>query len=375
MADFIIKSNSFDQVDHILLEKGFTKKPINGSQGAKYNAPDGGNIDIFFKSGSVVIGGPQDKKDLLVKLFQELFSKCFTTEPHKPAPKQNMVFKYTVTTSQIPGLKNVFVKFAKDNQYNLLEVSNVQAYYCFVITDLNKNRITITQFKTSTLLMQGLESDLWLEVSNLIGNKLSITFQTIVAQIVAEPDKETEVISVVTKNDQDKAESKIKARLGECYLFLYHHDREMVEASQYMLDSGLQPKEYFGFVAPTIRAIEGFTKKLLIQIQAFTEGEIRKTSDDRWDFSKVYDHDSKELTPKVLTCLSSDSSIRRIQEEQIKELLIEGVFRTRHPYFHDGPAPGVKVIRDPAVAISIHDKLLGLMVKVYECFKAELNNE
>lgn len=374
MADFILKNNAFDYVDKVLTEKGFIKKPINGNQGTKYNSPEGGNIDVYCKSGNVVIGGTHEKRDLLKKLFLDLFGEFLTTEPQKTIPKQNMVFRYSVPISQILGLKSELEKFVQDNQYALQGKSDEKAYYRFEITDSKqKDRVVITQFKTSTLLMQGLESELWFEISNFIGHKLNITFQTIVAQIVAEPDKETEVITIVTENDQAKAELEIKARLGDCYLFLYPHDRNAVEASQYMLDSGLQPKDYFGFVSPTIRAIEGFAKKLFIYINAFTEGEIRKTGDEGWKFSKVYDRESKQLTPKVLNCLSSDPKIKELQEKRIKDLVIEGIFKIRHPHFHDGPPTGTRVITNLTDARSIHDELLGLMVKVYECFKSELN--
>ncbi len=373
MADFILKIDAFDHVDKVLTEKGFIKKLINGNQGMKYDSPDGGNIDVYYKSGNVVIGGTQDKRDILKILFQELFSELHTTEPQKPVSKHNMAFKYVISASQLPVLKNEFERFTHENQYNLQEVEEEKAYYRLIITDSKKNRVTITQYKNLTLLIQGLESQLWLEVSDLIGSNLNITFQTVVAQVVAEPGEQVEVISIVTRNDQDKAESKVKARLGECYLFLYSHDRDAIEASEYMLDSGLQPKEYFGFISPTIRAIEGFAKKLLIEIKAFTEEEIRKPGNDRWNFSKVYDRDSRRLTTQVLECLSSVHSIRRKQEESIKDLIFRGINRIRNPYFHDGPPPEMKVINNHADARSIHDELLGLMVKVYECFKSELN--
>jgi len=121
--------------------------------------------------------------------------------------------------------------------------------------------------------------------------------------------------------------------------------------------------DYFAFVSGTIKAMEGFIKKIVIQLGVFTEEEVREHRRDF--FGCLVDRESKELINKFDHCLSPEN--KKVLQNFIRKVM----YNIRHPHFHDGPPP-VRRIRNLVDARSLHDELIGIMNSTFKELRDEL---
>lgn len=364
MRSFSVNPKQIDQIKQKLIELGLKEK--TNPHGADYIHPEYGQIRVYNK-GTIL---PQGKnEDYLMELWRENFD--WVEENNETEKKENMVFSYPLPHHEAENLKNELTEFAASQQYNYESRDIANAYYSLIINDPNtQNKVTITQY-VRRLTLQGLNTELWEEITDLVGTVLNLSLHTTYAQVVARPGSSVEIVSVITSDSANLAEGTIKKRLGSCYDYLWQHDKDYVVASQCLIDSGIGLPDYFPCVAGTIKAIEGFTKKLLIDIGAFTAAEIAtRTGSDPWTFQKVLDKGI--VTSRVMTQLSSDLSRKQNQLKALRTLVQKGITHRRHPHLHDGAPGTVKVLGCMDDACSLHEEILSIILTSYQAFEKEL---
>ncbi|AEH47098.1 type II toxin-antitoxin system RnlA family toxin [Parageobacillus thermoglucosidasius] len=356
-----IKRDLREKVEAVLLDCGFEKKVMNNNYGHEFISPNGGKFCIY-NSGKVVVQGKAAEQETLRKLWNE---KCKFAEVTDEDKKQNtLVFK--VSQDKLSIIKEKITDSKEEYGFSVKdEIAGPYVLYKMKIIDNYDYRVTIIQYESGKLVVQGQNSTLWNNILEIVSTSLDSVFNTSVAQVVVQSQEEVEVLSVVTSDDQKAATRSIKEKLGDCFGFLYLYDRDRIEASEFLLQSNIPVKDYSLLVSGTLRAFEGFFKKLLIEIGAFSESEI---SDRKWNFGKIIDEGTGDISEKVFNCFSTDSSIRLKQETVIKKML-NHMSQDRNPYSHSGPPFGGKPLRTLNQAISLHNELVDLMRVSYNIFK------
>lgn len=352
MDSFLVRQSDVHIIKETLEQAGFEQVPSGNDYSYSLKGPKGGRVNLYL-TGKIVIQGKDNEKDTLRQFLDDYIKHLFV-EPSSAGG--NVCFVYTLSDCRQNSLSGVIETHAGLNGYALSKTTPRHARYCYAIKDGLDNKVTVTQYASGKLILQGLETSLWEDLTTLIGSFLCAEVQTIVAHVKAKPGQEIEVLALITASDHAEAIDAARSKLGNCYAFLNPHDQHLVESSQILIESGVPLSEYFAYVSSTIKAFEGFFKKALIEIGAFTEPEISYRS---WDFGCVYDSRTGTINSRVLNCLSAESVKRSKQESVIRELS-KMIFNCRNPYFHNGPRPNRELI-ELKDAKSLHDQILSLM--------------
>ncbi len=353
-----VDKRKVNDVCNILESNGLQSQKL-GENGYQFKHPEGGYINVYY-SGKVVIQGSESLKEKLNNFFKE---KCGHLLEDQSEKAENMVLTFLVPLERINYLRQEIDRLCVRKGYEKKERTESNTYYRYSITDNANNKITITQYKTNKMLVQGLRTELWDQFTEFIGTELGLLIKTYVAQVLVEHNREIEVVDVLTDDQQEQARERIAQRLGECYDFLYDQDKCLIESSECILGINIKLNDYFAFISGTIKAMEGFIKKIVIQLGVFTEEEVR---DHRRDFfGCLIDQDSKELNSKFDLCLSPE------KQKVLRDFIDKVIRRIRHPYFHDGPPP-VRQLRNLEDARSLHDELIGIMNFTFKKLRDEL---
>jgi predicted RNA binding protein YcfA (HicA-like mRNA interferase family) len=353
-----IDKRKTNEVCKILEENGLHKKELGGNR-VQFKHPEGGNINVY-GNGTILIQGSALCQEKLSILFKEKCGHLLNEESEKA---ENMFLKFYVSIDKIKYLRQEIERHCAQKGYQSQEGHDSNAHYRFIITDAENNKITVTQYKTNNMLIQGLRTILWEQFTEFIGNELGLTVNTFVAQVLAEPGKEISVDTVITNVDQEQASERIKQRLGECYDFLYDQDKCLIESSECLLGLEIKLNDYFCCVSGTIKAMEGFIKKIVIQLGVYTESEVRILRSNF--FGCLIDHDSKRLNSKFNCCLSEE------KQKVLHGFIRKVIFGIRNPSFHDGPPP-VRNFEYLTKTKSLHDELIGMMNSTFRELQVEL---
>lgn len=356
-----INADKIPQIEEKLKSDGFEKRPMPDGKGCDYELKSIGKFRIY-NNGTVL---PQGKN---VLKLQEYWGKNFDNLNinKESTEKVNMFFSYGLTPVQILAVSEELKKFSMTTGVALVEEKAEYARYRYVITNKLQQKVVITQFEKK-LLMQGLRSELWQNVSNVIAEKLGLVFETLVGQVVAEPGKEVEIIGLVKADDQERASIAVMDALGDCYNYLWQGNKNDVESAQCALDTYQNLKDYFLCVSATIRALEGFIKKLLVDIGAFSEHNITHY---KWDFGEVVE--GTDLARIVERCLSREPVLGNRQKRTLVRIVRRGIFELRNGLFHTGPPGYHRAISTLEEARSYHDEILEMMRTTYDLLKMEI---
>lgn len=363
-------ARKFDNIYQKLCSSGLT--PENGPNGSViFSHSSGGKITIY-KKGTTNIQGTSDAKPLLYELWTAQCSDFRVMETE--GVKTNQILVFYVPGDKWEEVKSLILEFAKSCGYGTSVGRVEHTLYSLIFNDDKNNRVTVSQYmrlsaRGAKLMLQGLGSDLWDNVSEYIGNILGASFQTEIAKVrvSVETNAEIEVYSVITSEDKKAAEVATNQSLGNCYNFLSPHDKGLIESSEFLLQSNIPVSNYFAFVSGTIRSFEGYLKQVVIKLGAYPQAVVHSKD---WDFGTlIANRRPLTLNHNIARCLSRDNQSKRNRQEGIIEKLINAIYQYRHTSFHN---PG-RVYTSLASAKSVHNDLVRLMKDSYDLLEMEIN--
>lgn len=172
---------------------------------------------------------------------------------------------YKLKTEQWDTIKNIIIATAAKSEYFIEDKSadSSHCYYAFQIKHpVNIDKIMVTQYNTGNLMIQGKGWEVWEEICNAIELTLDtpVTEMTLRMMGLKEGD---EITNVITSSLTKDAEKEVKSLLEESFDFLYDHDKKLVISAQSMLLSKVDYGDYYCYVAPCLRVVEGYLKKSL----------------------------------------------------------------------------------------------------------------
>ena len=173
----------------------------------------------------------------------------------------------------------------------------------------NSEKVTLTHYNNSTLLLQGLSSQLFDGVADYLSRVCSQGFEERVARYVSDEDR-NKVIQEAS-SVEDLAKKTVEKEWGnELLNFMYEHDRESIIAGYGLgiaiKQGNLSLPDYSPVVMPLARALEGFLLKLGIHLELTTEDNIEK---DRPNVGKWLRANNQEGIKKFITNLRGHSYV------------------------------------------------------------------
>lgn len=377
MQSYKIDPQDFQEVCEILTNQGLHARENGNKTGMEFPHTEnsGSKIIIYKKTGTVQFQGKQDLIAELQELWEHSASHLVKSGV---STKQSQNLVYFVPIDRIPDLQ-LHIE-ALHQEYSVKNDSpNPIAKYGKNITDNTSNKVKVTQYlknypgRGAKLLFQGLESELWNNVANHIAEFFNANFETEVAKVMVtvQNDEELDVLNIVTSADKKATEDSVKSKMGSSYAFLSDYEKDLIESSEYLMHSGVQPKNYFSIVSGTILAFEGYLKQLLIKIGACKQSDVNKD----WKFSSVHLNTQPiKLMPSIEKLLSNDPTSKN-KKIGIVCKLIETIYNQRNPNFHITPGSAI-IQKFPTLksANSVHEELIRLMSTSYDLLQEEISS-
>lgn len=244
---------------------------------------------IIYHTGSIVMGGK--KNNLRVEfenLKQEFINNPQQFVPYEVREIKACATRYEIVSTDIrEGIQKGLINF--EGNVEVLERPNSATDYRAKITT-DGNSLTVTQFSTGTLLLQGKTDTLFNDTCDFIEKIGNPAEKDVIARFISSDDKILEYfVSRYTPKLLELAEKNVKGKMGDVYEYVATHDQKWFVASECLCLSKIPLPEFSPLVMPASKAFEGFAKKLLVDIGLFDAGYFQTKSAN---FSALNDVDN-----------------------------------------------------------------------------------
>lgn len=192
---------------------------------------------------------------------------------------QNRTTKFVVAQAKFDRIRALLQELPAEITWREGSAGEAQLYQAEVRAGSDK--VVVTQYRTSTLMVQGRASALFDLVCDQLDQKLSQSIADRATRFIPEANRQ----SALEQMNQPEAETKALAWLLNqmeegAYHFLYPHDRETllsgVALTQAVRAINLKLPDYSVLVMPFARAYEGFLVKLFIHLALADAEEIEQ---------------------------------------------------------------------------------------------------
>lgn len=174
----------------------------------------------------------------------------------------------------------------------------------------NRSSLTMTQYSTGTLLLQGKTDKLFDDGCSWIETIANPAEKDVIARFISSDEKNLEIFAArYTQRLLEIAEESTRKKLGDVYEYVENHDQKWFVASECLCLSKIPLPEFSPLVMPASKAFEGFVKKLLVGIGLF-EVDHFKTKDA--NFSALNDVNNSKRKSICDKDRHADTMLRKI---------------------------------------------------------------
>ncbi len=230
------------------------------------------------------------------------------------------------------------------NKEDFFEIKNI----------ISNEKIIISKFKNGTLMLQGVVWNLWEDICEIIDTSKDSSVEDIINRFsFGEHTEECDYREEINNIKENITE--------EVFDFLDEHYKDYLISAQCILNSNIKMKEFSTVLCPTAKVLEGFLKRILIELDL--EKAINMT--DNWHFGKVFYNKSTNRH------IIYNYSVTKLLDEKEKSLfeLYDAVKFYRHDLNHGSPKPKT-IVREKSRAMSIYKEILDkIKTSYYKIFK------
>lgn len=274
---------------------------------------------------------------------------------------------YTINGTKLDIFKLLIENTAVLNGYKVEVVCNTDSsiYYRMRINGSElKDRITVTQYNSGRLLIQGTGWQTWDDICEPIERKLNSSVQEVLIRYIP-TQKDEKIENIITSALLISAEGDVKSRLGTAYDFIYPHDRTLIVSSKAQFIVGANYGDYYCYIAPALKVIEGYLIKTIVDLNLKTETEILEVGPNgkpKFNFGQIF-HGNSHVYPAYKNLLrNTTTSIDQKEKELLK--IYDKYSWCRSPYQHDG-IPPIDMVSTYEDAESIYDEIIGTIKTSY----------
>lgn len=258
------------EIDHgyqVVVTDGATRLPVN-----------------FFHTGKITPQGkPCETKTAITEWANLIQSGLVATSADETPISQNRISKYFVLPENFEKIREIIHSLAGE----VLEkdVSGPADVYR-IENKLDGNRVTISQFNSGTLMVQGLSSILFDNVCETLDTHLTQSLSERASRYLSgESERNTVTAYLEQPNAENESTQWLLQHLDKKVLnFLYDNDRRTLLAAAgvrnaFKISNGELP-DYSVVVMPFAKAFEGFLVKLAIHLDLTSEDILAAKADE-----------------------------------------------------------------------------------------------
>lgn len=320
----------------------------------EFNFCDGGIINIFLSNKGLTLSANYGKQQIIGSEIIKEFNDMLDNEFQRIKPSYA---KYKVKLDK-NSFKNNLKKAIVVIGGSIGEKNCTEYEYFQWEAVKDREKMSITLYNNGTLLIQGRTHMFWDNVCDWVEKELNSPVSEVLVRVTSDEHIVNKLKSESDEEVLDNAEQELKDRLGSSYSFLHNHDIKFLVASLSLLRYNKILPEYSPIIMPSFKALEGYTKKLLVKLYPSLEDEIYKPS---FKFSKIFEYNNLFEIYVLRTEYYIDSAKTYALERLYAKLKDD-----RNPYMHS-TAPIAKTCDNIEEASSIVDEVITLIADSYTC--------
>ncbi len=263
----IVREKDIDHGRQVVITDGFIQLPVN-----------------FFNTGKITPQGRAcETKDVITEWVNLRDAGLVSSPKDEVLMPQNRISKYFVLSENIEKIREVI----SDLPGEILdkEVAGPADVYR-IENRLDGNRVTISQYNSGTLMVQGLSTELFDNVCDVLDIHLIQTLPERASRYLA---KESERNTVTSYLEQPEAENESTQWLfqnieKEVVEFLYENDQRTLLAAAGVRNAFQRSKgnlpDYSVVVMPFAKPYEGFLMKLAVHLGLTHEDALAKRANE-----------------------------------------------------------------------------------------------
>lgn len=281
-------NDNLTTLDHLLEEKGwkiFEQKQIE--HGRQIVITDGTTrLPInFYNTGKVIPQGKSSEMKTIITEWANLIQAGLQPDVAKLATQipQNRTAKYLVIPDNVEKIRGIVLNLP--GEVSIKETGGPAEVYR-VEARREGSRVTITQYNSGTLMVQGLSSSHFDTVCDALDEHLVQSFSERAARFIT---GEAERTTATTYLEQPEAENEATGWLlqqidPDVLKFLYANDRQTLLAAAGVRNAFQQTKhplpDYSVVVMPFAKPFEGFVMRLAVHLGLTTEDALKQKANE-----------------------------------------------------------------------------------------------
>lgn len=242
---------------------------------------------IIYHTSKIVIQGPHNA----LKAEMEGLKKDFEKDPSslitvKVSDSKACATRYDIMLPSLRKLVKDGLTDTHDTNVNISDNPSTNIEYSAKV-QRGHFSVTLTQYSTGTLLLQGKDDAIFDECCDLIDTLCNPSEKEVVCRFISSDEESLRIFAAkYTPELVSLAENKTKELLGDVYDFLEPYDQKWFVASECISMTDIPLPEYSPVVMPASKAFEGFSKKLLLSIGLFPADHFKNKAAN---FSNLHD--------------------------------------------------------------------------------------
>ena len=240
--------------------------------GIKYICSNGAIFILYFSKGKTSKIYFEKENDELIHLMDKFFREKEETS----GPKIPIYANYSISKNN-----QDLVQEKLEESFSIVkkDVKKTTIKYIFEISD-NHDKITVTQFLSGKLLLQGIDSALATRIREIINTINPISnIEEVLTYIPQKQQAETKQVIDQINGFDAYCEKARKVLSADAYNYLSFIDKKQIVTAFGLLeaikDNSISLPLYNPVVYPVAKAFEGFILKMMMDKEAFTIGEYK----------------------------------------------------------------------------------------------------
>ena len=260
---------AFSEAQHKIVSE------VEVQHGIKLKAEDGASFILYFSKGKSSKIFFEKETDKAVSIIDRLCNPLEKAEPTIPVYATFSISqdnKSKIKEEIMAALETIEREKKKDTIDYILEIAE------------GKFHLTVTQFVTGNLLVQGPDSILVSQIKEIINKYQPISNkEEVLTYVEKEKQKETEKVIEQIEGFDDYCEKARKILSEEVYNYLNFIDKKQIVTAcgllQAIKENNIKLPLYNPVVYPVAKAFEGFILKMMMDKNAFTFEQYKEKSD------------------------------------------------------------------------------------------------
>lgn len=248
---------------------------VEVQHGIKFKCEDGASFILYFSKGKASKIFFEKETDDAVSIIDSLCNPLEKAEPTIPVYASFSISqdnKYKIKEEIVATLETIEKEKKKDTIDYILEITE------------GKFHLTVTQFVTGNLLIQGPDSILVSQIKEIINKYQPISNkEEVLTYVEKEKQKETEKVIEQIEGFDDYCEKARKTLSEEAYNYLNLIDKKQIVTAwgllQAIKENDIKLPLYNPIVYPVAKAFEGFIIKMMMDKKAFTLERLKEDAD------------------------------------------------------------------------------------------------